>query len=248
MPDMPKGTPPTSYFTKILVLPVGSYEYHGSELPPDTDSVIALEISKSVAPLLEKEFRTSTTVLPVLTYGISTEHTGMPMTAFVNTLPYCAFVRDLLNSLAGEKTFILLVSGHGGNTHALGALEGDFNYSHSTSKVFVPSIYPTPIKAMCDTFFGEYDAHAGSSEASLMAAYRQLKPREYTIRPPKRVRGVLRFFRMAELTTEGVIKRHPTVIADPAKGSRLHAAMTEELFKSTKELIVDLTALLTEMR
>jgi creatinine amidohydrolase len=244
-PCRPRKVNIMTYFSRVLILPVGSFEYHGTELPANTDTAIARAVADSLATRLETDFNGQIKVLPALEYGLSAEHTGLPNTAFVPHMAYYDFVMGLVSSISTPKDLLVIVNGHGGNVHTLGAVESDFNYNNSDRKLFVPALYPSPIKRLSDELFGEFDAHAGSVEASLMAHYEQRPAREYTIVLPKRVRGSLRFFKMADLTSHGVIKQQPIVIADPVKGLTLHDAMVEELAVSVSNLIAELAPVLS---
>lgn len=233
------------YFSRILILPLGSFEYHGTQLPPDTDSIIANAIASSLAERLEKDFSGQVMSLPALHYGLSSEHNGMPNTAFVSHITYYNFLTEVLTSLAAARDFITVVNGHGGNAYTLAALEADFNCTYKNRKVFVPRLYyPVPVRDLCNELFGNLDVHAGSVEASLIACYLQQPARQYTVPLSKRMRGSLRFFRMSELTPHGVIQQLPTVIADPQKGSMVHEAIVRELSESVLTLIAEMNSVL----
>lgn len=235
------------YFNRLLILPLGSYEYHGHELPPDTDTIIANNIAKTLAAKQQKDFNGKVSLLPALSYGLSLEHSGSPNTCFVSHTTYYNFMMDLLRSMADTKTLITIVNGHGGNFHTLAALEAEFNSTHSDCKIFTPRLYrPAPIFDLCNELFGELDPHAGSVEASLVAFYEQRPAQEYTVTLPKMLRGSMRFFRTSEVAPHGVIKRIPNVIADPVKGSMVHEAIVKELSESVLTLLDDLSTVLSE--
>jgi creatinine amidohydrolase/Fe(II)-dependent formamide hydrolase-like protein len=234
-----------SYFTRIQVLPLGSYEYHGKELPPDTDTMIAVEVSNSLASRLAGSFEGRVVVLPPLTYGLSLEHVGRPTTAYVLHNTYYNFVKEVVCTVSESADLLVLVNGHGGNTHTLGALEGEFNCIYQDRKLFSTPLYSGPIKDICTHLFGENDVHAGSVEASLIAHYRRTPAREYSVRLSKRVMGSLRFFRSSEIAPDGVIKRDPTVTADPEKGLTLHDAIVANASESVLNLIESLSSVLS---
>lgn len=233
-----------SYFTRITILPVGSYEYHGADLPPETDEIIASRVAKSLSEALVARFPGSTNLLPALPYGLSGEHQGLPTTGYVEHCTYYDFVLQLIASLSQPRDLVVVINGHGGNTYALAALEADFNYKYADRKVFMPHLYPNPVRDLSVKLVGEFDAHAGSVEASLISHYFQQSARSYEVVLPKRVRGALRFFRTAEVTTHGVIKQSPTVIADPHHGSALHQAMVQNLLDAVLRLTEELEAVL----
>lgn len=226
----------------IFILPIGSYEYHGAEMPADTDSVIAQHIAKDFAKNFQVKFSGRVTLLPVFNFGLSLEHKGFPQTAYVSHRTFYKFIWELLDSIAKDNTILFVVNGHGGNIHTLSSLEADFNYVHKTCKLIASLIYAYTIKDLCIDLFGEFDVHAGSIEASLMAFYQNQSKREYTISglSPKEFSGSLRFFRTIELYPQGVIKKLPIVIADPVKGKILHDAILNQLHIDLSTLLLRL--------
>jgi creatinine amidohydrolase/Fe(II)-dependent formamide hydrolase-like protein len=223
-----------SFFTRLLILPTGSYEYHGKELPPDTDNIIACGIAGGLASSLSDLFNSNVLVLPPVNYGFSIEHTGQPSTAIISHNVFYSFLRDLVSSITIPRDFVVIINGHGGNVHTIGALEGDFNCTFQDRKLFFPPLHPAPVKDLCVKLVGEIDVHAGSVEASLVAHYLDSKERKYEVRLGKTVRGSLRFFRSKDIAPDGVIARHPTVVADPKIGKEIHEAIVRE----TKESVV----------
>lgn len=234
------------YFRRILILPLGSFEYHGPELPPDTDTIIANRVATSLWEHLAKDFPGSVILLPALSYGLSLEHNGFPNTAFISHTTYYNFVMELVQSSTLPKDLVVFVNAHGGNVHTISALEADFNCSHRSCKIFSPRLFhPLPVTNLCIELFGELDAHAGSVEASMIAFYKELPARQYTVELPKRVRGSMRFFRNVEVTSNGIIKKLPTVIVDPNKGLQVHEAVVGELRSSVLTLLDELSVVLS---
>ncbi len=234
-----------SYFKRIQLLPLGSYEYHGEELPPTTDTIIATEVAQSLALSLARAFQGSIVTLPPLTYGLSLEHAGRPTTAYVLHVTFYNFIKEIVSTVTEATDLLVLVNGHGGNISTLAALEGEFNSTYQDRKIFSNSLFPGPVKDLCERLFGENDVHAGSVEASLIAHYHRTPAREYDVRLAKRVRGSLRFFRSSEIAPEGVIKLHPTVTADPDKGAALHEAIVENFCESVVGLVESLSSILS---
>lgn len=216
-------------FKNIFILPIGSYEYHGTELPADTDTIIANRITADFANKIKKIFSGNITILPSFNFGLSLEHSGLPNTAYVSHKIFYEFVLELLNSITKENSILIIINAHGGNTHTLAALEADFNYAHQNCKLIVFSLYPTEIKNLCSKLFGEFDVHAGSVEASLISFYQNKSKRKYQTPNQKKFSGLLRFFKTIELHPEGIIKELPIVIADPKKGNILHNAVVKYL-------------------
>ncbi len=220
------------YFKRVLILPVGSYEYHGRELPPETDTVIATGVADGLAPVLRSRLKGEVSVLPAVNYGFSVEHTGQPTTASIDQMTFYSYLKQLLFTVSNPGDFFVVFNGHGGNTHTIGALESDFNSSFADRKMFLPALYSRPVKERCIGLFGEMDVHAGSVEASLVAYYLDRPAREYRVRLGKRVRGSLRFFTSREIAPEGVIAENPLIVADPQKGQTVHEAILRETTES----------------
>lgn len=212
---------------KAIFLPVGSYEYHGALLPPETDSFIASYIAND----LDKLYKDSL-LLPVLNYGISTEHNDFSSTVTSNSQSYLSFMSTLLDSITIEDVLIVIINGHGGNVNILRALESDYNYKNTTKKLFVPPIYNDKVMDYCHKLFGEFDTHAGSVEASLIAHYGHSEKDKLILNDEdyvKKMSGSLRFFRTSEISEKGVIKDTSKLIVDSALGEELHKFIVAQL-------------------
>ena len=223
-------------FENVIVFPIGSYEYHGALLPAETDALIAEKVSAG----LSKNIKDSR-ILPVFNYGISTEHSDFDATITVKSETYFRFMMELLESISSENTLIVIVNGHGGNVSILNAIESEYNYLHQTSKVFCPPIYGRPTQDMSERLLGEFDTHAGSTEASLVAYYNDLKKYEQTnTHFIKKMSGSLRFFRTGEVNPDGVIKDTEKLIMDPDIGGQLHTQMVDTLTNEVQGVIKNL--------
>lgn len=223
-------------FKNVIVFPIGSYEYHGTLLPAETDALIAEKVSAGLSENIN-----NSRLLPVLNYGISTEHSDFNTTVTVKSESYFRFMMELLESIGSESTLIVIVNGHGGNVSILNAIESEYNYLHQTSKVFCPPIYGRPAQDMSEKLLGEFDTHAGSTEASLVAYYNDLEKYETTNSHfIKKMRGSLRFFRTEEVNPDGVIKDTEKLIMNPVVGERLHVQMVDTLTNEVQGVLKDL--------
>lgn len=222
---------------KIIFLPIGSYEYHGEFLPPNTDAVIAEEIAKSL-----KDIYKNSVILPVLNYGISTEHAGFEDTITVDSRSYLDFVASLVSAKQFRNSLVVIINGHGGNNNIIGAIESEYNYKNDDSKIFAPSLYGRESKELCDKLFGEFDTHAGSVESSLMANYGYIDSRSpvYNEEYIKKFKGSLRFFTTEKLNKEGIIKDTNKLIIDAKKGKKLHDFMVQDHKNNISELIANI--------
>lgn len=102
---------------KVALLPIGSFEQHGSFLPLNTDTIIAEEIVKRICKKME------IMCLPALEYSLSEEHFGFFGTVSLSeeTLKKCIMeIFDSVNRFGIEK--LLVFSWHGGNMKLLNSL------------------------------------------------------------------------------------------------------------------------------
>jgi creatinine amidohydrolase/Fe(II)-dependent formamide hydrolase-like protein len=141
----------------------------------------------------------------------------------------------------------VIVNWHGGNVRSLAALENDFNYEHARCKAFAAVLDPPPVQRLCEELFGEFDQHAGSVEASLMAFQLGLPARTYDTPRMVDLDGALRFFRNVELSPHGVVKRKPTIEADPDKGRRVHEAIVDSATEAVVAMLADLEPFMPSM-
>ncbi len=98
--------------TKIVVLPLGSFEQHGPHLPLTTDT----DLVTAVAHGVEQKRPQKILCLPALWPGHSTHHLAFPGTLSVSQMPYIQLVIELCRStvaMGAKKVFLL--NGHGGN-------------------------------------------------------------------------------------------------------------------------------------
>ncbi len=137
------------YPQRILILPLGSFEQHGPHLPMATDTVIAATIANDAAEVSECD------VAPTLPFGASGEHQGFPGLLSVGTSVLHDVVVELLRSARETWHGVVLVSGHGGNVHALQDAIALAKYEGSRVALWLPR---DPAG----------DAHAGKSETSFM--------------------------------------------------------------------------------
>ncbi len=113
--------------TKIVVLPLGSFEQHGPHLPLTTDTDLVTAVARGVEAARPKRVL----CLPTLWPGHSTHHLFFPGTLSVSQMPYIQMVAELCSSIVnfGAKK-VFLLNGHGGNDvplrAALRELKGKF--------------------------------------------------------------------------------------------------------------------------
>lgn len=148
-PDL-GGSAPT------LLVPVGSVEQHGPHLPLDTDSRIGEEVARrAVAALADRAGAPDVLLAPTVEYGASGEHEGFPGTVSIGTEALGAMLLELGRSALRWAGRMVLVNAHGGNAAAvIGAVRQ--LRAESRDVGWFPCAFP------------EADAHAGSTETSVL--------------------------------------------------------------------------------
>jgi creatinine amidohydrolase len=95
---------------RFAVLPVGSFEQHGSYLPLITDTVIACAISKELVNAY------GVFMLPPITISSSHEHSTWRGTVSISSRTLQAIVDDVYQSVtASGYQSLVIVNAHGGN-------------------------------------------------------------------------------------------------------------------------------------
>ena len=97
---------------KVVILPTGSTEQHGSHLPLDTD----VFLTESVCMEAGRRAPGKLLVLPPVAYGLNRHHIDFPGTIHIEPDVFIAFCLNITKSVAYhgfEK--ILIVNGHGSN-------------------------------------------------------------------------------------------------------------------------------------
>jgi creatinine amidohydrolase len=114
----------------IAVLPIGSFEQHGSHLPLATDSIVAYTIAEAVAN------HYGLLLLPPLTISCSHEHNDFAGTVSISAATLYAVVGDVVASLEQRGIRkLVLVNGHGGN-YVLGNIVQEGNVGERRMALF----------------------------------------------------------------------------------------------------------------
>ncbi|MEE6167683.1 MULTISPECIES: creatininase family protein [unclassified Mycolicibacterium] len=150
----------------VALLPVGSFEQHGSYLPLVTDTLIATAISESISRQ-HNAFQ-----LPALAFGCSHEHTEFPGTVSISASTLGVVVNDILDSLGSQGIRgLIIVNAHGGN-YVLSNVVQEAN-AQSQARV---GLYPSredwaeARRAAGITSTAHDDMHAGELETSILLA------------------------------------------------------------------------------
>ena len=134
-----------------LLIPLGATEQHGPHLPFDTDARIATTLAERAAAAA------GGIVAPVLSYGSSGEHAGVPGTLSIDAEALRHVVIELVRSARLTYGRIVLVNGHGGNHGVVTGVAEQMRSEGHDVVVWWPSVPGG-------------DAHAGRTETSLMLA------------------------------------------------------------------------------
>jgi len=203
---------------RVVVVPLGSLEQHGPHLPLDTDTCIAVAVSRGAAAR-----RPGVAAAPPVTYGASGEHAGFPGTLSIGTPALTELLVELGRDASRDWDAMLLVNGHGGNRDAAEAAVARLHAEGRRVAVF----HVSPPGG---------DAHAGRTETSLLlhldpSAVRLARAESGELTPGREL--------MDRLRADGVRAVSPNgVLGDPM------GATAEEGARLLAELIAGCTAAL----
>jgi creatinine amidohydrolase len=147
----------------VAILPVGSFEQHGSHLPLATDTIIASAIAEKLARAYDLR------LLPPLTFSCSHEHASFPGTVSISAVTLTAIVTDILVDLSRAGTqHLVLVNAHGGN-YVLKNVAQQANVARPTILLFPTSSDWAAARAAarCVTTVHD-DMHAGEAETAIL--------------------------------------------------------------------------------
>jgi creatinine amidohydrolase len=148
---------------RAAVLPIGSFEQHGTYLPLITDTAIAVTICRELAaeyPLFQ---------LPPITISCSHEHSTWPGTVSISAQTMYSVIDDIASSLdRSGMSALVLVNGHGGN-YVLNNIVQEANARGSRMALFPTSQDWKDARsaAQLETTMHE-DMHAGEIETSIL--------------------------------------------------------------------------------
>lgn len=161
------GTVKDKHFD-LAILPWGAVEPHGYHLPYGTDTLIIEAISCLIAEGAGKQ-NINVMVLPCIPFGPQNRgQVDLPfcLNASLQTMQ-CIF-EDVVLSLRRQSIRKLLVmDGHGGDTHAIKACVRDFAIKYPDIDIAVNE-YWLLMKDREKIFEEKVDDHAGEEETSLM--------------------------------------------------------------------------------
>jgi mycofactocin precursor peptide peptidase len=198
----------------VLAVPIGSLEQHGPHLPLDTDTRVAVALTRGLA-----RRQADVVVAPAIAYGASGEHADFPGTLLMDHRVLADLVLELVRSARSAFRGVVVVSAHGGNRHALALAEESCAAAHE-EVLFWSARTPGG------------DAHAGRTETSLLLAVDPAVVRldlavAGCTEPIERIMPRLRAEGVRPVSSNGVL-------GDPAgasatEGEELMARLTDEL-------------------
>ncbi|MFD9591678.1 creatininase family protein [Kitasatospora sp. NPDC059973] len=216
---------------KVAVLPVGSFEQHGSHLPLSTDTLMASGISEALARAYDL------LLLPPITIACSHEHAGWPGTVSIRSQTLNLVISDIAASLqeSGVEQLVV-VNGHGGN-YVLANVVQEANTGPAPRMALFPRRedweHARAVAELAST--GHEDMHAGEIETSVLLylwpevvrdGYQQAD--HVAERPHLLVRG------LGAYTPTGVVGR-PS-LGTPEKGKAVLEALTASFAETLQVL------------
>ena len=209
--------PTTGFKSKILILPLGSFEQHGPHLPLDTDTII---IDSVVAHALDEEQTKSAKFLvaPTIAISASDEHAGFSGTLSTGTEALVQSVVAICRS-ASWSLGVCIVNGHGGNADALPRISSALTYEKIRHSIWsLPS-------------YDGADMHAGHTETSVMLHVAPDKV--HTDRIERGTVGDASAL-VAQMRTSGVAGVSDNgVLGDPTTATSQHGVAVMKLYSSS---------------
>lgn len=153
----------------LVLIPVGAHEQHGPALPVSTDTLSAQVLSGLTGALL----RPRVAVAPVIPWGVSWHHLGIPGTISLRDETLISLVEDVVRSLHGygiER--FLIVNTHGGNNAALQLAVERCHREHGVPVVASVYAYTLIANAAQETLGPEAIGHGGGDESAVVLAIR----------------------------------------------------------------------------
>ncbi|MFM9083710.1 MAG: mycofactocin biosynthesis peptidyl-dipeptidase MftE, partial [Actinomycetota bacterium] len=141
--------------SQIVVVPIGSWEQHGSHLPHDTDSLIAESLVDAAIEGLDGD---DFVVAPTIAISASDEHAGFPGLLSAGTDATAGMLVSIARSASAWARGTVLVSGHGGNSDALARARAVLHEENVPHSMWWPRTIPGH----------DGDLHAGWIETSVM--------------------------------------------------------------------------------
>ncbi|MBY9007074.1 MAG: creatininase family protein [Candidatus Lokiarchaeota archaeon] len=144
--------------SRLIFIPVGSFEQHGPHLPPETDYLIAKKIAESIAENFSEK------IIEGIKIGISFEHGGFKNTKSITQEDFISMFRKIINKI-NENIKLVIINAHGGNIQTLKIIES--LYPKKTIILNIFSLVKDSLETYRTSEIGGI-CHAGEFETSLM--------------------------------------------------------------------------------
>jgi len=154
---------------EMVMIPVGAHEQHGPALPAFTDTLTAQVLCALAGAILQPRVA----VAPVIPWGVSWHHLGLPGTISLREETLAAIVEDVVTSLHGygiER--FLIVNTHGGNLAALQTAAERCHRDHGVPVVASVYAYSLVNAAAVDILGPDAPGHGGGDESAVVLATR----------------------------------------------------------------------------
>ncbi|WP_247000060.1 creatininase family protein [Halosolutus gelatinilyticus] len=215
----------------VAIVPLGSTEQHGPQLPEGTDYLIAEALAREAAD------RTGFLCTPVLPIGVSSHHRQFPGTMWVEAPVF----RDFVESFSRNLTYhgidrIVYVNAHGGNVAHLREV-GRRLHEDGTAYA-IEWMWDESIPGLIDEVFETLGPHGGPKETAMCMHIAGELVGEDRLEEARdggatfdhevaRVHGARTFYDAIENSPNGVFGDQTD--ATPEIGERLFDAATEQL-------------------
>ncbi len=228
-----------SQHRRIIILPIGSVEQHGSHLPIDTDLRIAQLLANNLALKLEEY---NPILLPIIPFSCSWEHKGLGTIA-LSTSTLSAVIHDIAKNLQtwNMPLLLILVNWHGGND-ILAPLATEVTATEGIPTAVIPAISQVG-KAWDESMITDAkEIHAGAVETSIVMAYwpeliqgaiDENDHCEPEIKPAK-AQAVMQALGIRAITKSGTWGAPEE--ADPDKGRDLIEKLTDRMVEQTQKI------------
>lgn len=225
-----------SHAGDICVLPVGSVEQHGMNMPLMTDCIEGEFFARMIAEDL------NAALLPTLYYANCLEHSGFRGSVSLHPETLMLVVRDLADEMERQNFRILIIlNGHGGN-FALVPVARDINRLDRPIKIILVNFWEFCAPEIGAEKGGEI--HAGEWETSLMLAIRPELVKEAKPGMDMKVQADQDYpLERRDLTTFGTGHFNPTgaigfpSLGNKEKGRAIIASISEHMLPYVRDRI-----------
>ncbi|MFJ6769959.1 creatininase family protein [Kitasatospora sp. NPDC091257] len=216
--------------SRVAVLPVGSFEQHGSHLPLSTDTLVACAIADAIAHAY------NLFLLPPITIACSQEHAAWPGTVSIRAQTLITMVTDIASSVRSSGVeHLVVVNGHGGN-YVLANIVQEANTAGPRMALFPRREDWAAARTAAGLESSAHeDMHAGEIETSvLMHLWPELVGAGYATADHVAERPHLLVLGLQASTASGVVGR-PS-LGTPAKGEAVLRALTSGFAETLRVL------------